>query len=248
MTTNEQPVNPHSIAPLRNVVSLLTLTDMLRSRPVGLSGLGLFTGFSGYGKSVACQYVQNKLGAKYVEARSFWTQRAFCEAVLKELGVVRPTGTIARMMDAIIDIMGDDPTRPLIIDEADKLVDKNMIELVRDIHETTGAPILLVGEEQLPGKLTAFERVDNRILGRALAEPCDINDARHLARIRCPDVELATDLLADIVRQTRGNARRIATTLHNVRVYAVNQGAKSLDLSSYRGGVFTGEALKRGAL
>lgn len=248
MTTKEQPVNPHSIAPLRNVVNFLTLTDMLRHRPVGLSGLGLFTGFSGYGKSVACQYVQNKVGAKYIEARSYWTQRVFCESLLKELGVIRPVGTIGRMMDSIIDIMGDDPTRPLIIDEADKLVDKNMIELVRDIHETTGAPILMVGEERLPSKLAAFERVDNRILGRVLAEQCDIDDARHLSRIRCPGLILADDLLADIVKQTRGNARRIATTLHNVRVFAVNEGLTSLDLSSYRGGVFTGEALKRGAL
>lgn len=248
MTNTDQPVNPYSIAPLRNVVAFLELTDMLQNRPAGLSGLGLFTGYSGYGKSVACQYVQNKLGAKYIEARSFWTQRAFCEALLKELGVVRPVGTIAKMMDQIIDIMGDDPRRPLIIDEADKLVDKNMIELVRDIHEVTGAPILLVGEERLPAKLAAFERVDNRILGRVLAEKCDIGDAGHLAKIRCAGVALGADLLADIVKQTKGNARRIATTLHNVRSFAVNEGLTALDLQTYRGGVFTGEAPKRGAV
>ena len=247
MTTKDQPVNALSIAPLRNVVELLTMTDMLRSRPAGLSGLGVFSGFSGYGKSVASQYVMNKLGAKYVEARDYWTKKSFCEAMLKELGVDRPKGTISRMMDEIIDIMGDDPTRPLIIDEADKLVDKNMIELVRDIHETTGVPIVLVGEENLPTKLKAFERVDNRILGRVLAQKCDATDATHLAKIRCPGVTLAPDLLAHIVTQTKGNARRIATTLHNVKVFAINGGHQQLDLDAYRGGVFTGEALKRGA-
>lgn len=247
MTINDQPVNAHSIAPLRNVVELLTMTDVLRSRPTGLSGLGVFSGPSGYGKSVASQYVMNKLGAKYVEARSFWTQKAFCEAMLKELGVDRPRGTISRMMEEIIDIMGDDPRRPLLIDEADKLVDKNMIELVRDIHETTGVPIILVGEENLPTKLKAFERVDNRILGRVLAEKCGLDDAEHLAKIRCPGVKLAPDLLGHIVQQTKGNARRIATTLHNVKVFAVNEGVAALDLAAYRGGVFTGEALKRSA-
>ncbi|WDR00719.1 ATP-binding protein [Devosia sp. J2-20] len=246
MTTNSQPVNALSIAPLRNVVALLTMTDMLQARPAGLSGLGVFSGFSGYGKSVASQYVMNKLGAKYVEARSFWTQKAFCEALLKELNVDRPKGTISKMMDEIIDIMGDDPRRPLIIDEADKLVDKNMIELVRDIHETTGVPIILVGEENLPNKLKAFERVDNRVLGRVLAEKCDTADAQHLAKIRCPGIALAPDLLAHIVTQTKGNARRIATTLHNVKVFAINEGVRELDLAAYRGGVFTGEALKRG--
>jgi DNA transposition AAA+ family ATPase len=248
MTTNDQPVNPHSIAPLKNVRALLTLTDMLQSRPAGLSGLGLFTGFSGYGKSVACQYVQNKLGAKYIEARSFWTAKAFCEAMLRELAVDRPKGTIAKMMDQIIDIMGDDPRRPLIIDEADKLVDKNMIELVRDIHEVTGVPIVLVGEENLPAKLKVFERVDNRVLGRVLAEKCDVNDAQYLAGIRCQGVKLAPDLLQSIVSQTKGNARKIATTLHNVRIFAVNAGVAELDLDAYRGGVFTGEAPKRGAI
>lgn len=247
MTIQDPPVNALSIAPLRNVVALLTMTDMLRNRPAGLSGIGVCSGHSGYGKTVASQYVMNKLGAKYVEVRSFWTQKTFCEALLKELGVDRPKGTIARMMDEVIDIMGDDPRRPLIIDEADKLVDKNMIELVRDIHETTGVPVVLVGEENLPTKLKAFERVDNRILGRVLAEKCDVADAQHLANIRCPGVTLATDLLGHIVSQTNGNARRIATTLHNVRVFAINGGLKELDLAAYRGGVFTGEAPKRGA-
>lgn len=247
MAMKDQPVNALSIAPLRNVSALLTMTDMLQARPPGLSGLGVFSGFSGYGKSVASQYVMNRLAARYVEVRDFWTKKTFCESVLRELGIDRPKGTIARMMSEIIDIMGDDPSRPLIIDEADKLVDKNMIELVRDIHEVTGVPIVLVGEENLPAKLKVFERVDNRVLGRVLAEKCDTADARHLAKIRCPGIELAPDLIDHIVAQTKGNARRIATTLHNVKVFALNEGLQALDLAAYRGGVFTGEALKRGA-
>lgn len=247
MTTNDIPVNALSIAPLRNVVALMTMTDMLANRPAGLSGLGLFSGPSGFGKSVASQYVMNKANARYVEVRDFWTKKTFCEALLHELGVDRPRGTIASMMTEIIDIMGDDPRRPLIIDEADKLVDKHMIELVRDIHETTGVPIVLVGEEKLPSKVATYERVDNRVLGRVLAERCNEADAQHLARIRCPGLTLAPDLLTHIVKVTNGNARRIATTLHNVKVFALNEGLKALDLATYRGGVFTGEAPKRGA-
>lgn len=43
--------------------------------------------------------------------------------------------------------------RPLIIDEADFLVQKRMIEVVRDIYESSQATIILIGEEAMPVKL-----------------------------------------------------------------------------------------------
>ena len=171
----------HSTAPLKNVSALMTLVMALRDRPARLPGIGVGSGPSGFGKSMAAQYAQNKLDCIYIEARSFWSSKTFCEKLLEELQG-RPRGTISRMMTDIVDIMGNHPNRPLIIDEADKLVDKKQIELVRDIYELTQAPIVLIGEEELPTKLAAFERVHNRVLDWVLFQPCDAEDTRALAK------------------------------------------------------------------
>lgn len=246
MTMNPPPVNTGTIAPLRNVSAMVTLATMLLDRPAhSSSGFGVVSGPSGYGKTVAATYTVNRLDALYVEVRSYWRAKTFCEALLRELER-QPKGTVAAMMEEITFVLGSTSGRVLIIDEADKLVDKGMIELARDIQEMTRAPVILVGEELLPQKLKRFERVDNRVLSWVLAEPSDIEDARVLAGILCPEVGLADDLLAKIVSMTGGRTRRIANTLHEIALRAKMEGRRDYDAASYRGSIETGEAPVRG--
>jgi DNA transposition AAA+ family ATPase len=245
MTTNDQLVKAHSTAILKNVTACMVLLDTLMNRPANLPGLGVFSGPSGDGKTMASQYAQNRLGATYIEFRHYWTTKNFCEFLLIELGENKPRGSLSRMMTQIINRLGDRPECPLIIDEADKLVDKGGIELVRDIYETTQIPILLVGEELLPQKLAEFERVHNRVLEWALTQPCDLQDVKALGSLLCRDVVLADDLLEQIRTSTHGRARRIATTLHEVENFARNHGLKTVDAKGYLGRIITGEAPRR---
>ncbi|KAB2860460.1 MAG: ATP-binding protein, partial [Bauldia sp.] len=128
-------VKPGSVAPLKNVAACLTLVDQLIHRPPHLPSIGVFSGFSGYGKTMAAQYAWNRTNALFVEVFDYWTRKKFCQALLAELGVAKARGTIGDMMDEIIARLGDDPARPLIIDEADKLVDRGMIENLREIAD-----------------------------------------------------------------------------------------------------------------
>lgn len=249
MATTNPPVNPKSIAPLKNVANLLGLVDMLVDQPPDGDKFGLFSGFSGYGKSEACRYVLNKRQARYIEIFSYWTRKDFIAYLLKEFGG-QPghRDTCSTMMKEIIVRAGSDPQRPLMIDEADQLVDRGMIELVRDVQKATDIPVILIGEERLPGKLkAASERTDSRVLGRVLAQPCDVEDTKILARLRCPGVTVSDALVGQIVAETAGNTRRIVNTLQNVRAFSVNSGLKELDVGNYRGGVFTGAPLMRRA-
>ncbi|WP_048646573.1 AAA family ATPase [Nitratireductor soli] len=245
MTGNTNMVRPGSVAPLKNVASCLALVDALIHRPPHLPNIGVFSGFSGYGKTMAAQYCWNRTGALFIEVFDFWTRKKFCQAILAELGVARPRGTIGDMMDEIIARLGDDPARPLIIDEADKLVDKGMIELVRDLNKAAQVPVLLVGEEKLPQKLEAHERVHNRVLEWVLAQPCDLDDARALTAFLYPRLVISDALLDHICAETRGRARRIATSLNAAAAFAANAGLAELDVSNYSGRIFTGEAPKR---
>ncbi|KQZ14338.1 hypothetical protein ASD44_09830 [Mesorhizobium sp. Root554] len=245
MNGNTQTSRPGSVAPLKNVASCLALIDTLIHRPSHLPNIGVFSGFSGYGKTMAAQYCWNRKGAIFVEVFDFWTRKKFCQALLAELGVVRTRGTIGDMMDEIISRLGDDPARPVIIDEADKLVDKGMIELVRDINKAAQVPVLLVGEELLPQKLEQYERVHNRVLEWVLAQPCDLDDARTLASFLYPKLNIGDELLDLIRHQTGGKARKIATTLNSAAAFAANHGLGELTVANYRGRVFTGETPKR---
>lgn len=241
----DMPVKANTIAVLKNVTSCMVLAQTLIDRPANLPGLGVFSGPSGDGKTTAAQYAQNRLNAVYIEARHFWTPKTFCEVLLNEISGVTPRGTMASLMNEIISRFGDMPNRLLIIDEADKLVDRGSIELVRDIYDTTLVPILLLGEERLPQKLALYERVHNRVLNWSLTQPCDLEDTRALSMITCPNITITDDLLNKVRTASGGRAGRIATTLHEVANFARNHGLGELSAKTYEGRFVTGETPKR---
>lgn len=245
MMNNENVNRYGSVAPLRNVAIAMETAQRLIDRPPGVDGLGLFYGPSGFGKSRASQYLQNKHGALYLEVFDFWTRKFFIESLLMELGQDKPRGTIPDMFVQALRLLQDDPNRLLIIDEADKLVDKGMIELVRDLYKGARIPVLLVGEEKLPIKLANYERCQNRVTAFGLAEACDIDDALSLGRIYHPALQFGEDLLSTIVDQTKGVASRIVTTLAEVAQFAKVHKLTSIGAAEYSGPIFTGKAPAR---
>lgn len=238
-----------TLAPLKNVASMLTLATRLIERAPHLPGLGAFYGYSGYGKSWAAIYLQNKRDALRVEVGESWTKLTLIKAVLRELGVNEPKGTVATLTEAAIERLSRPGHPPLLIDEADRLVDKGFIEIVREIHEASQVPIILIGEEELPAKLARSERTHNRVLAWMPAQPCDLEDAQLLAQLYVPGwLTIAPDLLDHLRNKSQGRARRICSNIDNVTEWAKIRNAKLVDLKSYDGPIDTGEPPKRSVL
>lgn len=232
MTQSSQIHN--TLAPLRNVMSFMTMLRRLEDRSSGLPGMGCFYGPSGFGKTMASIYAANSRRACLVQVKSVWTQKALCEAILDELGV-KPEKVIYRMVAQIGQVLAQENI-PLLIDEADFLVKKKMVEIVRDIYEVSFVPVILVGEEALPSRLRQWERINSRMLERVAAEPLDDEDFNHLMDIRCPNVELSGELQAAIKRASRGSARLIVNNLDTARLRAKTLGLKTLNLPDFGAG------------
>ncbi|EGJ49017.1 AAA family ATPase [Desulfocurvibacter africanus] len=231
MTNAMQPGNGGTIAPLRNVGLFHELVGRVTSRPAHLPGMATFHGFSGYGKTFAATYAANRFRAKYVEIGESWTKRKLCSAILAELGVPA-RGTIADMVEKIIEALAVDQV-PLIIDEADHLCGGGMVELVREIHDKSGAAIVLIGEELLPDKLAKWERVHNRMLDWVPAQPADLDDVRHLARLYCSGLEIGEDLLAKVAESSQGRVRRACVNLERIRERAATEGQEFMGLAQW---------------
>lgn len=228
-------------AALSIVMLAMGCLQRIMERRDHLPGLAVLYGFSGFGKSTAAAYISNKLGAYYVECKSVWSKKAFMENVLRVMGIL-PGKTVSIMLDQICEQLAKSG-RPLIIDEMDHIVEKAAAEVVRDIYEGSRAPILLIGEERLPGKLAKWERVHGRILEWAAAPPADLHDAKVLADFYCAGVAVDADLLATIHGKSKGSVRRIVTNLDLVRKEAQNQGLTAIGLKEWgKRALYTGEA------
>lgn len=220
-----------NIAPLDNVAALLSLVDQVEKRSFGLPGMATFYGPSGWGKTTAVTVAANEFQAHCVQAKSSWTSSYLAETIMRELGLKETRG-VARMVDMIGGQLAK-TDRPLIIDDAQYLLKKGMVDVVRDIYESCQTPVILVGEEQLPQALTKWENVHNRMLAWTGALPCSLSDAQHLAPIYCTDVNVAEDLLQVIVAAAGGSIRRVATNLARVREFARARGLRSVAMTHW---------------
>lgn len=99
-----------------------------------------------------------------------------------------------------------------------------MIELTRDIYESSQATVILVGEEKLPQDLTRWENIHNRQLAWEPALPCNLSDAEKLCEIYCRGVDVDAELLSAIVEASNGSIRRVATNLSRVQELARTRG------------------------
>ena len=233
---SEQQENMNTVAPLRNVVAMVALIDRVLNRSHNLPGMATFYGPSGFGKTSATIYATIKFQAITVQVKSVWTKKTLCEAILSEIGA-SPEATISRMVDQISQHLALSGA-PLLIDEADYLVKRGMIEIVRDIYEGSGSPVILIGEEVLPQKLRVWERVHGRILDWVAAQPGDLTDVGHLARIYAPGIELSADLRAKVLQASHGSIRRICVNLDRIREHAVIRGVTKISLADWSGQTF----------
>ena len=237
------------IANINNLSLVKVAMQRLVGRQDGLPGLGVLYGPSGYGKTTATVAVANHSNAYYVQLRSAWSKKTLLEKVCFEMGIPAPK-TTAACLDAICEQLAASQ-RPLILDEADYLVSKaGMVELVRDIYEGSQAPVMLVGEEQLPAKLKKYERFHGRVLTWVPAQPVSLADAQMLAEIYPPKVRIAEDLLEHLVNLAHGSVRRVTVNLVNLAELADVQCLDALALADVRGmkgfEFYQGESPKRG--
>lgn len=233
MTKENANVNAlPTIAPLRNVTLLAELVDRVQNRTANLPGMAAFSGPSGYGKSNAAMYAANKFRAYHVQVKSVWTRKKLCASILREMGARDVAATIADMVDQIGEQLSLSQ-RPLLVDEADFLVKNGMIEVIRDIYESSQAPIILIGEENLPNALKRWERVHGRMLDMIPAQPASIGDTRHLARLYCPGVTIDDALLDAAHRKASGSVRRVCVNLDRVRERANTAELAAISLKEF---------------
>ncbi|WP_175895725.1 AAA family ATPase [Burkholderia cepacia] len=233
-----------SIAPIANIGMCDIAIERAVSRSANLPGLVCFYGPSGWGKSMAANYVSNTRRARYVQAKSAWTKKHFMKAILFEMGI-RPAATIPEMVDQAAEELAASG-RPLVIDEMDHLVNRRAVDLVRDLYESSQAPILMIGEEGLPHKLKEWKQTHGRVLAWVAAEPVTLEDAYKLRPLYCPSVQVAEDLLQKLVEVSNGSVRNVCVNLDGIQEQAMVLGLDVIDLDTWgKRPLYTGEAPKR---
>ncbi len=223
----------NSVQPLTNVATMATLVKELQGRTFGMPGLGVFYGYPGYGKTFGAIFCATTFDVIHLSMQGDWTKKTFLERLLNELGVPAKR-TIPDMVSQACEELAVDG-RTLIVDEADYAFRRGIIELIRDLHDGSDTPIVMIGMEEFPQKLKRFELIDSRVMSWVAAQPATLKDAQLLASVYAAEVSISKDLLSAILERNTGNVRRTVVDIAQVRIEALAMGANSMSLADWGG-------------
>jgi DNA transposition AAA+ family ATPase len=212
---------------VRNVTRLAEAVDGLRSRDAGTPGMGLVYGYTGVGKSTAVAWMLNQVNGLQTRAAACWTPTAMLGALMHELGAA-PLSRAMRMVDHIVGELRR-TGRPVFVDEADYLLqDGRMLETLRDIHDLSGAPVILIGMEGIERRLVHRPQLAGRVSQWVEFRAAGRDDARILADKVC-EVQIAEDLLERLWTASKGSMRLMVVGLSRIEAYARAQRLAAVD-------------------
>ena len=203
-----------------------------------IPGMMLVFGEPGTGKTKTALWwkIQNGNGENripYIRATRVMTPRSLLEQIVYELGET-PLWKTSQILQQIKEHLLSNP-RPIIVDEVDYLCRDAFIEVLRDIHDLTDVPIIMLGMAEADKKIMRYRHLYDRISVIVPFKLLDIDDVRALAK-QMLEVTLEEDLLKHITEQSRGKLRRIVTLFYRAERVAKANKVKKLDLSTFSKG------------
>ena len=221
------------VAPVKNVVAAQDAFDSLCNRSLGVPGIGLIHGETGYGKTTAVTYLFNQVNGIYVRALSADTASSLLGRIMGELGA-QPMGRTSRMVDYVLEHMSMHE-RPLFIDEADYLMDDlKLLETVRDLYDCTEVPVVLIGMDQIARRISTRKQFFNRISEWVEFKPADLEDVQIAASAMIDSrVTIEPELLDELRRQAKGEMRTIAIGLDKIERLALANDLDHISLAHW---------------
>ncbi len=146
----------------RNVKNFIGLMNNLIDKSNEVPKMGLIYGDPGLGKTQTAVWWATNNDAVYVRAQNKMTCRWLLEKIVYELGE-SPSRKMADLVEQCITHLRLKP-QIIIIDEVDYLINRHrIVETLRDLHDLTGVPIVLIGMQEAKTKLGKYRHLYDRI-------------------------------------------------------------------------------------
>lgn len=146
----------------KNVKGFINLIYNLKNKPDNISKIGLVYGNAGLGKTKTAIYLSIQFDTIYVRATNKMTTKWLLEEIAKELDEI-PRFFTADIFRQCVNALKTN-LKMIIVDEIDYLLaDFRTIETLRDLHDETGVPIILVGMQLSKHKLKKHNHLFDRI-------------------------------------------------------------------------------------
>lgn len=238
----------------QNVERIFDATKAIEKRLTDseIMGMGLIFGRPGLGKSMAMKAYHVR-SAKFgrvktvlVRAMAHWTVSSMLKDLLKELNQSPNAYRKDAMFDQIADTLKAEPA-VIIIDEIDSIAGKReMIGMLKDIHDVTQSAVLMVGEERVDALLQRYQSFYNRMNRAAVVQVANhsADDVQQVIQQRC-EVAVSPEVCEAIHVETGGRSMRsVLDRIREIEAFARNNDCKSVGVAEYKRAMRVEPALK----
>ena len=210
----------------KNVKQFISMVGNLQNRAEGVPGMALVYGEPGLGKTQTINWWALKNDAILVRCTQLMSARWLLTEILDEMGEIASS----RISDCFNLIIKNLITNPqiLIIDEIDYLtIDTKIVETLRDIHDKTNIPIILVGMTNAKSRLKRYKHLYDRLSEIVKFEPFSKQD---IAEIIKELSEVAfTDCALRYVNSNINRFRQLVKIINKAEAIAKANGLTSID-------------------
>lgn len=193
----------------KNVKKFVGLMEDLKKLPPNIPKLALVYGSHGLGKTKTLIWWATKNDAVYIRANNDMTQNGLLKEILLDLNI-KPYFSMQNNLDEIINYLKINQ-KIIIVDEIDYLFNKNVIEILRDIQDSSGSPIVLSGMEAVDRKIARYKHFEDRIYKKLKFEHYDEKDIREILS-ELTELNFTDDAINYLVTRTN-QFRKIVQTL-----------------------------------
>ena len=214
----------------KNVKKFVALMEEVKQLPANIPKIVLVFGEYGLGKSETIKWWTFKNDCIYVRANQGMSSRWLLSEIAEELGE-EAFWHIQDTFNLVEQKLKQNP-KPLIIDEVDYLVTNNVIEILRDLHDRTGCPMILVGMVNIDKKLSRYPHLKDRIYKTFKFEPYAKQDIKQILS-ELSEIQITNDGLEYLA--TRHNQfRQIVKLINKIEKFAIINDLTELNETNLR--------------
>ncbi len=216
----------------RNVKNFIGLMNNLIDKSNEVPKMGLIYGDPGLGKTQTAVWWATNNDAVYVRAQNKMTCRWLLEKIVYELGE-SPSRKMADLIEQCITHLRLKP-QVIIIDEVDYLINRHrIVETLRDLHDLTGVPIVLIGMQEAKTKLGKYRHLYDRISEIIEFKPFSKDDMDVIVE-ELSEIKI-TDEAKEIFFEKTNRFRQVIKGISLLENLAKTNGLTKIDVKQVKG-------------
>ena len=215
----------------KNVKNFVSLMEEVKQLPNNIPKIILVYGEYGLGKSETIKWWTFKNDCVYVRANQGMTSKWLLSEIAEEL----EEEAYWHLHDnfEIIENILREHSKVIIVDEIDYLIDKNIIETLRDLHDKTGCPVVLVGMGAVDKKLARYPHLMDRIYKKLKFEKFNSDDIKEILT-ELTDLKFKDDVIEYLATRTN-QFRQLVKLINKIEKLMKTNQIEELDEYTMKG-------------